>query len=619
MPRELALDPEKRGLYGAMLRPPPGYAFDAAIATTYSLDLETALAVPLGFTATAPERREDALSSPLALLEGLERNAGRIAVFCEAGRIQGHVHRQSRLCALLERTIVEVAAPAGGAFHPKLWLLRYGGTSAGLAPKLRLLILSRNLTRDNSWDLYVSLDGRIDRDRQTVNEPLVGLIKQLPDLATGPVSGQVAELVDDLGEALSRAIWEPPEPYESVTFAVNGLGGTPWQPPVGRQRAIIAPFCDAAALTALLRGNREGAQLIGRAEELVSLPAETLGRFEEVRVLDELATSEDGEDMAVETDQAIPLRGLHAKAFLTQRGWDTELTIGSGNATSPALLSGANVEVFATLRGKSSRVGAVEDQLGPNGLGRLLRPFELGEVEPPDAELQAAEERLEVVRRALALADLRLHCAPLGNRSEGLITMDLKAGNPISLPIAVEARVWPVTLGEGHSKDVGDLFRGRKVSLGELALRDVTRFLGFRLVDPATGTASLFALGAKLEGLPEERDVEILRAFINSRDAFLRYLRLLLADLDDPFAAELRSGGAWEGKWGASADDTPLLEDMVRALIEGGDRLRDVDRLVQRLTERKREDQAAVVPVEFLELWSAFRSVLNEAPGPGHV
>jgi hypothetical protein len=69
------------------------------------------------------------------------------------------------------------------------------------------------------------------------------------------------------------------------------------------------------------------------------------------------------------------LQGLHAKAFIAERGWDTAITVGSGNATRPALLTGSNVEIFTTLTGKRSRVGSVEEILGDKGFGRLTRPF----------------------------------------------------------------------------------------------------------------------------------------------------------------------------------------------------------------------------------------------------
>ena len=74
-----SLDPEQRTLYGANLQPPAGYVFDAAVATTFSLDFETALAVPVSLALFAAENRDEILSHPLALLEGAERIAGRLA------------------------------------------------------------------------------------------------------------------------------------------------------------------------------------------------------------------------------------------------------------------------------------------------------------------------------------------------------------------------------------------------------------------------------------------------------------------------------------------------------------------------------------------------------------
>ena len=41
------LAPDNRGLLLDALRPPPGHSLDRAVATTFTLDLETALMVPL--------------------------------------------------------------------------------------------------------------------------------------------------------------------------------------------------------------------------------------------------------------------------------------------------------------------------------------------------------------------------------------------------------------------------------------------------------------------------------------------------------------------------------------------------------------------------------------------
>ncbi|MYI70187.1 MAG: hypothetical protein F4103_16100, partial [Boseongicola sp. SB0673_bin_14] len=97
-----------------------------------------------------------------------------------------------------------------------------------------------------------------------------------------------------------------------------------------------------------------------------------------------------------------------------------------------------------------------------------------------------------------------------------------------------------------------------------------------------------------------------------SRDAFIRYLRLLLSEFGDPFSTVLAvQDGAGAKAWATGADDAPLLEDMVRALCRGGERLHAIDRLVTRL-EAGKESGADPVPAEFRKLWEVFRVALHE-------
>ncbi len=147
-----------------------------------------------------------------------------------------------------------------------------------------------------------------------------------------------------------------------------------------------------------------------------------------------------------------------------------------------------------------------------------------------------------------------------------------------------------------------------------MQLVDVTRFLGFRLVDESGKAQALFTLGLEIDGLPADRHRAILRWVIDSREAFLRYLRLLLADLD-PLSAQLAAGQAdGSASWSEAANDEPILEDMVRALSHGRDRLSAVRRLMERLAHTPGDDEEAVIPEDFIELWTVFRTVLDE-PG----
>lgn len=613
-----SLDPEHRALYGANLQPPAGYAFDAAVATTFSLDFETALAVPVSLALFAAENRDDILANPLALLEGAERIGGRLLIFTDMGHIQAQTRAHSRLCSLLERIVVEVAAPGGGAFHPKLWALRYAPIRPGDPTRLRLIILSRNLTRDRSWDIALTLDGFVAKRPQALNRPIADFLRALPDLATTSAPEGARALVDMLAEDMRRTEWTLPDPFESIEFAINGLGGKQWRPEPCVRLGVMSPFCDDQTLSMLAElTDREKPVLIGRSDELTLVSDATLDCFRNVAVLDETAATEDGE----ETD-STGLQGLHAKAFIAERGWDTVITVGSGNATRPALLTGRNVEVFATLNGKRSRVGGLEEILGEKGFGRLTRPFVRGEPAVTNAAQRAAEARLDTARREICRAGLQLRCVKAEPAGDGgpLWHIWLIPPQQLSLMCVGLLRVWPITRGEGHARDALSAIRqGLPVDLGAMPLIDVTRFLACQLQDQEEGLTILFSTGFTMEGLPEDRHAAIVRWVIDSKDAFFRYLRLLLSQTDDPFAAALAAqDDINHGAWRATFNDAPILEEMVRAFCRGGEQLHAIERLMTRL-EILRDGETDPIPAEFRALWSTFRLALKAQPSTTHV
>ena len=82
------LEPRARRLLLDALRPPDGYALDHTVGTTYSLDLLALLVAPLAFSLFEADESDDTSRiDPLALLAAVRQHAGRITLFCEAGRI----------------------------------------------------------------------------------------------------------------------------------------------------------------------------------------------------------------------------------------------------------------------------------------------------------------------------------------------------------------------------------------------------------------------------------------------------------------------------------------------------------------------------------------------------
>jgi hypothetical protein len=614
------LAPEQRALYSESLRPPPGCVFDAALATTYSLHLETLLTIPVHLALYAAPDMREALANPLTILEAIERTSRKLAIFVQGGGMHA-VERQPRLCALLEPIVVEVRAPRGGAFHPKLWLIRFRPEEEGAPPRLRLLVLSRNLTNDRCWDIAACFDGTPGRRNVAANRALSDLIAALPDLATAPASvGEpVRRLAEQLAEEALRTRWELPEGFDALAFETVGFGRRKFALPESHRLAVISPFCDDGTLEALAESSRDPALLLSRPETLEVLAPATLDRFGRVCVLQEAAETEDGE---AGDERSAPLRGLHAKIYLLDQGWDTTLVIGSGNATAPAFGKASNVELLALLTGRRSRLGTVETLMGPDGFGALLTDF-VPPAEPaaqPSAAEIEAEQSLDAARDALMRAGLILTCTE-GTSSPGDPGTILSQGGGWRVALAARGAVplagirrlsvWSVTSRREQARDGMALATGTTIDLGAHALVDVCGFLAFDLEAEAADRSLAFALNVSVRGLPAGRDRAILRSIIENADGFLRYLRLLLADLG------IGSGlGAWaEGLNGAGwrtggAGEPGLLEDLIRAVSRDPERARAVDRLVQRLDGAN--DGVQVVPPEFAALWAAFRELVPE-------
>lgn len=595
------LNPNGRSLYTSALTPPPGMVFDKALATTFSLDLAVLLTVPVHLALLSAGAR-DVPRDELAALEAVRRLADRVTVYAQRGRLQVP-HPPHALYGLLESMVIEVNAPRGGVFHPKLWLMRFVDPGAPEAVLLRLLILSRNLTADRSWDVALTLEGRPGGQDHDQCRPLCELVRALPTLAVGEVPDARATQAARLADELRRTRWELPEGFDALSFHVLGLKKGRWMPGRSSRLVVISPFCADDALRAL-------AATTDAAEALITLP-EALGDLSASRALfgrclglDEAAEMADGEDL--ERATARDTHGLHAKVYVFERGWNTHLVLGSANATNAALLGAKNVEVLAELVGKRSRVGGVEALLSAEGLGEVL--VALPAPAPPSAEeqaLAAAQEVLEAAQRALSAAALRVRCSPTPCEGWALTLVGLTCAlNGVS-----RSRAWPVTVRDDLAVALPSAPGDGEVALGIFASASITGLIAFELRAASHDLRLQFVLNLPVEGLPEARDAAILQAVVRNRDGFLRYLMLLLGSLEDN-APLPTGGGAGVAAWGeGGAASAPLLEELVRAYARAPARLREVSRVVRRLSEGAAD--AEIVPAEFLELWQVFEAAMR--------
>jgi hypothetical protein len=593
---------ETRTLLTDALTPPPGCGFDNGIATTFSLDLVTLLGLPLHLAWLGHARGAAEELDPIAAIEALRRTAGQLTIFCQRGRMQ--VPRTaSPLLGLLEGMVHEVTAPHGGAFHPKVWLLKFVAQTGEV--HLRFLVLSRNLTDDCSWDIALRLDGIVGRKAHGMNKPLRALLSRTIESSHKPLGATRAQAIEALMEEMMRCEWELPPHFDELKFHALGIGRKPvaWFPTAPErdwdELGVVSPFVSQDALDRLAGSCTSAPFVVSRAEEMDALPPASLQGYDTAWVMDERAESSDKEE-------AVPgrERGLHAKVFVGKRGWNTHLFVGSANATDAALVTGRNVEFMAELIGRASKAGRPGDWLGDDGIRPLLAPYVRTDVQDNDEDL-VQQKRLEDLRCRLCAAALSLHCTAdeVGwvLRLHGLDDVDMDG---------IAGTLWPVTV---RLDGAAAMQCEPILHLGVYATQDITSFIAFKLV---LGQNELcFALALPLHGAPADRDIEMLRSILRNRDGFVRYLLLLLGDLDDAAggAEGGGNGGTWTGR--GRADGLPLFEMLARTYARDPERLSHVSQVMQRLRQEGSNMEGDILPAEFVEIWKCFEDALSEEGG----
>jgi len=599
------LNPNSRSLYTSALNPPPGMMFDEAVATTFSMDPALLLEAPVYLALVAADGHTD--PDPLSVLEAIRRYSKRITVYVQRGRIQvPQIVKPNPLFGFLEKMVVEVTAPGGGVFHAKVWAIRF--TSPDQSSSMyRLVVLTRNMTTDQSWDLSLQLEGTITEKKFKSNKPLAHFFKTLPDLATGPTESGRSEQALRFADELQRIQWELPDGFEELAFYFPGTKGYDWEPPTANRMAVISPFCSDEVLRALTKKAKAAVALISRPESLSALKKETLELFTQCLHLDDAAETEDGEEECTEQSLAT---GLHAKVYLFETRYYSDYThviMGSANASNAALNAQKNIEILVELVGRRSKVGGIDELLGADGLGEYLVNFETSKEVEIDVLRKAAEESVERARSRIAEVALSIECKP--GSKDGLWALVLTGEIP-SLEGIVSATAWPITVTRDFAVSIlnGDVHGG--VGLGEFSASSVTGLIAFELKTNHPDVSARFVLNIPVTGVPEERNSAILQTVISNQEGFLRYLLLLLGD-DNVSGPDSGSGSGF-AKWLTRLDDgedIPLLEELTRTYSRHPERLAEISGLVRDLSHGS---QHAIIPEDFLHLWAVFESAIGE-------
>ena len=519
------LQPANRSTLIDAMRPPAGFSFESAMAVTYTLDLRALLAAPaaLAFAGRGGAAETDGGTlEPIELIHALRSHAGKLTVFSQVGEIALPPSR--RVFAFLERTIVPVAARRGGIVHPKVWVLRYeeGGDPPDDHPRerrLRVLVSSRNLTFDESWDTMVRLDETAGSSGVLL-APVGALFDGLLQSSEGRVSTDHQERVRSLSAALQEARFALPPGVDDLLVHVLGLNGTTSPLPSDAERSlIISPFVSDDFFTRVHDVRID--ELVSRPEWLDRLEPDSLAKVVTVRAFDDGSAPDldvDDDDRLSPFDPGRPLVGLHAKVFAFEEGGQARLFLGSANATGPAFAN--NVEILVELIGSTVALGI--DQLcdgtdGEPGLRDLFYDYRRSTDNGPNGE-----SSLDHWRQAIARLRIDGHVEESG--SGWAVTY--RTTEPMPAPSDVEICCWPLTsAGNRRQVAAGEPLEERF----ETSLENLSGFLAFELA-AEDGALSSFVVPVRLVGVPEQRDRLLLRILIGNAERFFRYLMALLEE-----------------------------------------------------------------------------------------
>ena len=588
--------------YGEELNAPDGFELSAAIATTYTLDLDALLAVSvaLGFKDSL---EGDLSGEKLVLLEAISGLKDKLKVFYEKGKITVPTE-YNYLFTLLEPCVSPVI-PEGGefsSFHPKVWLLRYVESGKKRKPEIRyrLIVLTRNLTFDKSWDIAASIDGTLTDTKQPDND----WVKFFLDLIKSDEGFLEAKT---LKKELPYIKWKMSYAWSPILLPGGGKFGQPLELKKFEHLLVVSPFIkDAGNKVKALNWLGEqvpfggGKLLFSRAEELNAIGQEALREWECYAINSGVV---EGAERIEEGDE---LHNLHAKLIVTERGNTTDWHLGSANATSAALgnrlkETPRNSEFMLRFSGSTDTfgIGALLDQWGISDEGRgLFVPHEFELVEEIDDE----EER--VLLRRVIYEIIRAEWSMNANLEHPNYTLKLQVESD-ELFDSIEKRDLTIRVDQlaiqGGKKKLQSVMQWENVELIQ-----ISAFVPIYISLPNKDKEEKVVIQVPLEIEGGDfRHQGILKKILDSKEKILNYIRMLLdpdADKNEWLSSESSNASDTNGEIDIFAIDKPIFEQLMYTASRHPEALERIESLIQKLEKSEIE-----IPEDFKALWEHFR------------
>jgi len=597
----------KDWLYSDLLQPSAGYEVEFAVGTTYSLSFEGLLSVPMSF-GWLGELDTVTRLSPTYMLEAIRRGSDKFIVFCNKGGIAVPQTAQT-IYSLLEGSIQEISYDKNilANFHAKLWIIKEHDAKG--KEQIRVIVLSRNLTYSDDIDVVASMRAQlVPQGRHSafeeMNQPISWLLSNLSNyVPAGEKKHHLLQLVNDvlrMGQMnVDAPFQEDVYQWFPIWFGTQPSGTTKLQQLLTAERLmIVSPFVEEKMIEQLTarRGRVQNAYsvLVTRRDQITEKVMECM---------DEVYCVND----SMLDNQIAPIN-LHAKMYLVQRTTGDNrgyfLYLGSANATNSAYYR--NTEMMLGLQYRQMQ-GDRFEQVKSEIIGDDNRYIQVTEAtkDEPSPDIQREQDMEHALKWAMrSIKRVVIETA----EQEGLFTIQLqtyqKYWEEARKKLGKTLDSCNITIHPLHEKSQPMPFN-QEITWRSMAGINLSEFYVLEISDGNLHKHVLCKVPTI--GMPEQRDNWIYRSVVDSKEKFMNYVSLMLAE--EP--TELLADGTFandNSKANTSKSSTTypqLYEQMLRVAYQQPSLLRDIDELVCRIGKD-------VVPDEFYQMLGHFTSIIKQ-------
>jgi len=596
--------------YGEQLMPPEGYELAHAVGTTYSLDLEALMMIPVAMFYSQSMEADPAKVSH-EMLNSITKAAEKVTIFFQNSHLKVP-KKYHPILAYWEKGIVPVNMPKYNAsFHPKIWLARFDNPEGDTI--FRMITTSRNLTFDRSWDIAFSSTGRVGEKDVEANRPLIDFFKDLEAITQ-------RKLPENFLTLLSKVSFKAPTGFEKMQFWPIGVpssksAGKNYSNPITKGQwddlLIMSPFLDSKTINEHWDITKKRFWLFSTTNSLNQLSSAELEETNPHQFSEEIAMAE-YQEIFSETDVEPSMQNLHAKFYSATKNGKSHIFIGSANCTAAA--QERNIEFIVELSGNSiyswtpqQLYKSLTTADHENGVA-LFKPFSATD-EQANKVQSNFEEGIRKLRYQLSQLKIKGELTSLEGANAYSLSIifdqpqfDLPSDCKVFFRPVAEEQKKPIELISGEDHTINHF--------GPYLESQLSPFLAFTIMAP-DGQSCYFLLSMDID-LPESRLHRIFSSIIDSDEKFLRYLTFLLTGEDNEIIHKNPDENNGKRPLDAtknyhSLNGIPLFEKLMVAASRYPKRLDDVNYLVKKLREEVMPDEQNPLRMEFEKLWEAFK------------